>query len=148
MLGTSFAFVHLLDAVGDDMPFPLPDGSRLMQTGGFKGKSREVPAEKLRRDLASLFAVDERAIVYAEPPWARVVPVDPVTLEPVADGEVGLAKIIDLANVDSAVAVLTQDRVRRVSGGFELLGRAPGAAPRGCSIAIDEMLGRTGDVEA
>ena len=47
-------------------------------------------------------------------------------------------------NVDSAFAVLTQDRVRRVDGGFELLGRAPGAPPRGCSIALDEMLSAAG----
>jgi hypothetical protein len=58
---------------------------------------------------------------------------------------VGIAKIIDTMNVDSAVAVLTQDRVRRVPGGFELLGRTPGAPPRGCSIAIDELLGRKGN---
>ncbi len=173
VLGTSFAFVHLLEAIGDEMPFRLPEGSRVMQTGGYKGKSREVPAGELRRDLAKLFSVDERAIVseygmtelssqfyertlfessphgvYAEPPWARVVPVDPETLEPVADGEIGLAKILDLMNVDSAVAVLAQDRVRRVEGGFELLGRAPGAPPRGCSIAIDEIMGRTGEAEA
>ena len=91
-------------------------------------------------------ARDERAAsgVYVEPPWARVVAVDPVTLEPVADGAIGLARIEDLANVDSAFAVQTQDRVRRVAGGFELLGRAPGAAPRGCSIAIDEMMSRSG----
>jgi len=69
-----------------------------------------------------------------------VVPVHPETLAPVADGGVGLARIEDLANVDSAFAVLTQDRVRRVGGGFELLGRTPGAPPRGCSIALDEML--------
>ena len=68
---------------------------------------------------------------------------DGETLTPVADGEVGIAKILDLMNVDSAVAVLTQDRVRRVRGGFELLGRAPGATPRGCSIAIDELVGRS-----
>ena len=62
-------------------------------------------------------------------------------LAPVPEGSVGLARIEDLANVDSAVAVLAQDRVRKVPGGVELLGRAPGAPPRGCSIAIDEMLG-------
>jgi hypothetical protein len=80
------------------------------------------------------------------------VPVDPETLAPVAPGAVGIAKILDLMNVDSAVAVLTQDLVRRVPGGagdgedagFELLGRAAGAVPRGCSIAIDELLGRAG----
>jgi hypothetical protein len=167
VLATSFALVHLLDAL-DGETLALPPRSRVMQTGGFKGRSREVSAEGLRRATAALFAVDERAIVaeygmtelssqfweatlaqpdagachgvYREPPWARVVPVHPETLAPVADGGVGLARIEDLANVDSAFAVLTQDRVRRVGGGFELLGRTPGAPPRGCSIALDEML--------
>jgi hypothetical protein len=167
ILGTSFAFVHFVDGLGKDT-FHLPRGSRVMQTGGYKGRSREIPAEVLRADLARVFGLDPRSIVgeygmtelssqfyertlfdadaplgvYAEPPWARVVPVDPDTLAPVADGAVGIAKVIDLMNVDSAVVVLTQDQVRRVGDGFELLGRAPGAPPRGCSIAIDEILGR------
>ncbi len=169
VLATSFALVHFLEGM-DEIEFPLPAGSRVMQTGGFKGKSREVEPSVLRSEIARVFRVDRRAIVseygmtelssqfyertlfdadapegiYAEPPWARVVPVDPETLAPAREGEVGIAKIIDLMNVDSAVAVLTQDRVRRVDGGFELLGRAPGAPPRGCSIAIDEILGRSG----
>jgi hypothetical protein len=172
ILGTSFAFVHFVDAVGK-ASFDLPRGSRVMQTGGYKGRSREVPPDVLRADLARVFDLDVRSIVgeygmtelssqfyertlfdesaplglYAEPPWARVVPVDPETLAPVADGAIGIAKVVDLMNVDSAVAILTQDQVRRVgaenAGGFELLGRAPGAPPRGCSIAIDEILGRT-----
>ncbi len=167
VLATSFALVHFLEGM-DEVQFPLPPGSRVMQTGGFKGKSREVEPSVLRGEIARVFALDRRAIVseygmtelssqfyertlfdpdvregiYAEPPWARVVPVDPETLEPVAEGEIGIAKVLDLMNVDSAVAVLAQDRVRRVDGGFELLGRAPGAPPRGCSIAIDEILGR------
>ena len=170
VLGTSFAFVHLLDALGDDT-FRLPRGSRVMQTGGYKGRSREVSAVDLRRAVAQAFAIDERAVVaeygmtelssqfweatlvdpgakhglYAEPPWARVAVVDPETLSPVSDGEVGIARIEDLANVDSAFAILTQDRVRRVGERFELLGRAPGAPPRGCSIALDEMLSAEAD---
>lgn len=169
VLATSFALVHLLEGLGD-ATFELPEGSRVMQTGGFKGKSREVAPERLRAELARVFGIDERSIVaeygmtelssqfyestlfdeasrhgvYVEPPWARVVPVDPETLEPVADGEIGIAKIIDLMNVDSAVAILTQDRARRLPGDprrFELLGRAAGAPSRGCSIAIDELLG-------
>lgn len=137
-----------------------------MQTGGFKGKSRDVSAPELRREVARSFGVSERAIVaeygmtelssqfweatlvdetamhgvYLEPPWARVVPVDPEALVPVPDGRIGIARIEDLANVDSAWAVLAQDRVRRVPGGFQLLGRAEGAPARGCSIALDEML--------
>jgi hypothetical protein len=165
ILATSFALVHLLDEIGA-ASLPLPPGSRVMQTGGFKGRSREVSAPELRRLLSLSFAVPERAIiseygmtelssqfweatfvdehaglgVYVEPPWARVVPVDPDTLTAVPHGEVGVARIEDLANVDSAFAIVTQDRVRRVAGGFELLGRLPGAPPRGCSIALDEIL--------
>ncbi len=167
MLGTSFAMVHFLDAIGD-ATFRLPRGSRVMQTGGFKGKSREVDGPKLRSEIARAFCVDEKDVVseygmtelssqfyegsahggtlgiYVEPPWARVVPVNGETLAPVSDGEVGIARIVDLLNVDSAVVVLTADRVRRKENGFELIGRAPGAPPRGCSIAIEEMI--AGDV--
>jgi hypothetical protein len=169
VLATSFALVHLLDAL-EGSALALPPGSRVMQTGGFKGRSREVDAGELRREVARALSVEERYVVgeygmtelssqfyegtivhphaeagvYVEPPWARVVPVDGETLAAVADGEVGIARIEDLANVDSAFAVLTQDRVRRVPGGFELLGRAPGAPPRGCSIGLDEMLSADG----
>lgn len=167
LMATSFAFVHLLDALGKDV-FRLPSKSRIMQTGGFKGKSREVERSILRKDIAHCFGLDVRQVVceygmtelssqfyeatavdpdarpdvYREPPWARVVPVDPETLLPVPEGEVGIARIEDLLNVDSAVAVLAADRVRRVQGGFELMGRLPGAPPRGCSISTDEILGR------
>jgi hypothetical protein len=171
LLGTSFAFVHLLDALAGEA-LPLPPGSRVMQTGGFKGRSREVAREVLRAELARTFALVEarivaeygmtelssqlyegglaallggapapRAELYVPPPWLRVSAVDPVSLAPLPAGEVGLGRFVDLANVDSAVAVLTADRVRIHAGGVELLGRQPGAPPRGCSLAIDEMLG-------
>ncbi len=166
LLATSFALVHFLDAISD-ATFPLPHNSRVMQTGGFKGKSREIDAARLAQDVAAVFGIDETHVVseygmtelssqfyeatlhgkprgmHVEPPWARVIPVDPETLDPVRDGEVGIARIEDLLNVESAFAVQTADRVRRVPGGFELLGRSPGAPPRGCSIGIDEMLGAT-----
>ena len=96
-------------------------------------------------ELSSQFytraGADAESGVFSAPPWANVTPVDPVTLAPVADGEAGIARIADLCNVDSAVVVQTQDLVRRVGAGFQLLGRMPGAVPRGCSLAIDEMLG-------
>jgi hypothetical protein len=171
VLATSFALVTLLDALGA-RTIPLPAGSVVMQTGGFKGKTREIEPSELRAALARTFRTDEAQIVgeygmteltsqlyeasvpgsalarerrgqsgvYAEPPWLRVVPVDPTTLEPVPDGDVGIARIVDLGNVDSAVAIQTQDRVRRVEGGIVLLGRAAGAPPRGCSLAIEEFL--------
>ncbi|MNC92239.1 hypothetical protein D3C83_86270 [compost metagenome] len=66
--------------------------------------------------------------------------VDPATLDPLPAGEVGLARFVDLGNVDSAVAIVTQDRVRVTMEGIELLGRQPGALPRGCSLAIEELV--------
>jgi len=74
------------------------------------------------------------------PPWMRVTTVHQETLEPLPDGEIGIARIEDLTNVDSAVAVQTADRVRVMGNRFQLLGRTPGATPRGCSIGIDEIL--------
>jgi hypothetical protein len=180
VLATSFALVHLLDARGElGLDLRLPRGSRVMQTGGFKGRSREVAPDELRAAVSEAFAVPEAQVigeygmtelssqlyettlaaalgkwpadearhgVYAAPPWVRVTAVDPVTLAPLPDGEVGIARLVDLANVDSAVAIQTADRVRVLPGSrgnhsIELLGRAPGAPPRGCSIAVDDMLG-------
>jgi hypothetical protein len=56
-------------------------------------------------------------------------------------GEVGIARVEDLANVESAWAIQTADRVQLLGdGGVRLLGRLPGATPRGCSLAIEEMI--------
>ncbi|MEZ4300594.1 MAG: acyl-protein synthetase [Polyangiaceae bacterium] len=167
LCGTSFAFVHALDGAGG-RDLRLPEGSRAMLTGGFKGRSREVAAEELRRGIAAAFGIEERAVVgeygmtelssqlyertllctharhgvYTSPPWVRVTAMDPETLAPVRRGEVGIARIVDLANVGSAIAIQTADRVRVLeSGDIELLGRLPGATPRGCSLAVEEVLG-------
>jgi acyl-CoA synthetase (AMP-forming)/AMP-acid ligase II len=171
VLATSFALVALLDEL-NGRKLAAPEHTTLMQTGGFKGKTREISPDELRHAVANAFGISESRVVseygmteltsqlyeatlpgsalqaehqgkpgvYFEPPWLRVVPVDPIALEPVAEGEVGIARIVDLANVDSAIAIQTQDRVRRTGGGIELLGRAPGATPRGCSLAIEEFL--------
>ncbi|HTA91196.1 MAG TPA: acyl-protein synthetase [Polyangiaceae bacterium] len=171
ILATSFALVALLDTL-NGRQVSSPEHTVVMQTGGFKGKTREVAPDELRHSVAVTFAIPESQVVseygmteltsqlyeaslpgsalhaerrgapgiYFEPPWLQVIPVDPVGLEPVAEGEVGIARILDLGNVDSAVAIQTQDRVRRSNGGIELLGRAPGATPRGCSLAIEEFL--------
>ncbi len=170
--GASFAFVHLLDDTASGT-LALPKGSRIMQTGGFKGRSREVSQTELRQAIAEYFEIPadyvvgeygmtelssqayegclRRALgmpaphadqdVYVAPPWMRVCAVDPETLAPVNDGTVGLARIEDLANLDSAVVIQTADRIRIEKAGFRVLGRDPGAIPRGCSIGIDEILG-------
>ena len=51
-----------------------------------------------------------------------------------ADGETGIIRIFDLANVFSVAAIQTEDLGIRRSDGFELVGRAQLAEPRGCSL--------------
>jgi hypothetical protein len=170
--GTAFAFVHLCDALGSDR-LALPAASRVMQTGGFKGRTHAIEPDELVERIAHAFDLPAERIVgeygmtelssqlyqggvrralglptpedprrYHPPPWLRVTAVDPLGLEPVAPGAVGLARFVDLANVDSAVAVQTSDQVRvAADGSVELLGRAPGATPRGCSLALEALLG-------
>jgi hypothetical protein len=58
ILGTSFAFVHLLDHLrARGMTFRLPAGSRVMDTGGYKGRSREVSPAQLRHDYVERFGI-------------------------------------------------------------------------------------------
>jgi len=77
---------------------------------------------------------------YHCPPWLRVSAVDPVTHEQRRSGEVGVARFIDLGNVDSALCVITEDLVRVTDDGLELLGRRPSAVPRGCSLPFEGLL--------
>jgi len=172
VLGTSFALVYLLDALHGDT-LNCHRRTVVMQTGGFKGKSREIPAAELRREVARAFRIlPERVIteygmtelssqlyegtlpgaelegpegLLIPPPWLRVDALDPATLRPVPGGEPGLARFIDLANVDSAVSVVTQDLIVRDGHGIRLLGRNPGAVPRGCSLAVEELAAASKD---
>jgi len=68
------------------------------------------------------------------PPWARVQIVSPESGCEVAEGETGLIRVFDLANVYSVMAIQTEDLGIRHCDGFDLVGRAAVAEPRGCSL--------------
>jgi hypothetical protein len=68
------------------------------------------------------------------PPWARVQIVSPETGREVAEGETGLIRVFDLANVYSVMAIQTEDLGIRRGKGLALAGRAVLAEPRGCSL--------------
>jgi hypothetical protein len=72
--------------------------------------------------------------VFHFPPWARVQIVSPETGREAADGETGLIRVFDLANVFSVAAVQTEDLGIRRGDGFEVIGRVPQSEPRGCSF--------------
>lgn len=140
LLGTSFAYVHLLDALAArGMSVALPEGSRLLDTGGYKGRSREVSADELtgsfERELGlpaqmcvNYYGMTEISTQYYDdalrnhflglaseprhklvPPWARIRVVHPETLAPVSAGERGLLVHYDLANRGSCMAVMAED---------------------------------------
>ena len=150
--GTSFAFVHWLDATRagahQNVDWRLPTGSRVMETGGFKGRSREVPRDVLREEIAQGFGIDPREVVNQygmtelgsqfydstwidrdgprrklTPPWTRVRFVDPERGNEVAPGEVGQIVIHDLANTGSIAAIQTADLGRAIlDAGGESIG--------------------------
>ncbi|MFN0066472.1 MAG: long-chain fatty acid--CoA ligase [Limisphaerales bacterium] len=159
LAGTAFNFVHLLDGLaGEGTHFRLPAGSRVMETGGYKGRSRELPRAELHAAITARLGVPYTHIVseygmselssqaydlvagqsgpraFRFPPWARALVVSPETGREAAEGETGRLRIVDLANVWSVAAVQTDDLAVRRDDGFELVGRAPAAEPRGCSL--------------
>lgn len=166
ILGTAFALVEFFDAV--DLTWSLPVGSRVLETGGLKGRTREVTKEELYGLFGERFGVPETHMLseysmtelssqaytdhmvrgvswrdahFAPPPWARVEVVDPVSLELIDEPQArGLIRWYDLANVDSVIAVQTSDMgVKFADGTFLLEGRAKDAELRGCSLTVEEI---------
>ena len=72
--------------------------------------------------------------IFHFPPWARVQIISPETGREVGEGETGLIRVFDLANVYSVMAIQTEDLGIRHGDGFALAGRATQAEPRGCSL--------------
>jgi hypothetical protein len=181
LLGSSFGFVHLFDWMeGEQRRLELPAGSRLMDAGGYKGRSREISRDEFvswaaqmcgvrRERVINLLGMTELASqIYDRtapdaparsvarmklpPRWVRTQVVDPRRPgpdgpEPVDDGELGLLRHLDLANVERPIMVQSEDVGRSVAAnaegavqrGFEIVGRAKGAEPRGCSLSAEDL---------
>jgi hypothetical protein len=157
LLGTALAFLHWLEAADN---LRLPAGSLVFETGGYKGSGRSLSKNALyamferRLGIAAGDVINEYGMTelssqcytrglgrpHTAPPWVRAIAIDPATGREVADGETGVLRIYDLANLGSVLAIQTRDLAIRRGADFELLGRDPAALPRGCSRAADEML--------
>lgn len=171
LLGTAFHFVHWLEAPPPrTIPTPLPPGSRVMETGGYKGRSRILDKGSLHQAISGLTGIptshivseygmselssqaydhavpesgnpnpgppaDQRTLRF--PPWVRIRVVSPEHGREVDPGEVGRLRIWDLANVWSVMAIQTDDLAVRTPDGFRLVGRAPAAPHRGCSLMVN-----------
>jgi len=169
LLGVRVAFTTLLEHLGtSDSTIELPPDSRIVDTGGPKGGRvlsdagflaacwhrlgvpgyycvneygmTELCSQYYDDVLAERFAGTNRKRRKVGPAWLRPRVVDPSTLEPLPDGETGLLCHVDLANALSVLAVQTEDLGVLEGHRFLLRGRAPGAEPRGCALALADLL--------
>ena len=157
ILTTSYAAVNLMDHLKEKgLSFELPLGSFMIDTGGYKNRSRSVTREEFVQlaeetlgvpcyseygmsEMSSQFWYEPENGLYHVPPWVRVRVVDPMTLE---DDPNGVAVIYDLANLWSSCVLQTEDlgRVHEDGKFFEPLGRAQGAVAKGCSLAAERAM--------
>jgi len=150
LIGVSFA---LLDLLGKG-PIPFPE-LVVMETGGMKGRKKEILREELHSILKRGFSVNAVHSEYGMtellsqayapkdgmfycPPWMKVLvrelndPFQPARL-----GASGAMNIIDLANIHSCSFIATEDLGRSFEdGGFEVLGRYDHSDMRGCSLMV------------
>jgi Acyl-protein synthetase, LuxE len=161
------ALFSALDSGG--MKLRLASGSRMMDTGGAKGQAAPMPpSEVIARagetlGIAPAMVINEygmtelcsqlydatsfncagvsdvQARFKIPPPWLRVTAVDPVTLRPMPDGEIGLLTFFDLANVGSVSAVMTEDLGAVERGRVRVIGRVTGGEVRGCALGIGQF---------
>ena len=166
VLTTALALDRWLETLEkQELRFRLPAGSALFETGGLKGRERALDrGELLARLHERLGVAPERVVseygmteltsqlytetlldgdpeLFVAPPWVRVRVLDPETLAEAPAGTPGLIAVFDLANLGSAVHLLTEDLGAAPAGGsgVRLLGRAAGAELRGCSLAAEEL---------
>lgn len=150
LLGVSYA---LLDVV--EKGITLSDDIIVMETGGMKGKRREMIKEELHKTLCDAFSISHvhseygmtellsQAYskgngIYATPPWMQINVRDvndPFSI--LAEQKTGGINIIDLANWYSCPFIATQDLGKKVGDTtFEILGRFDNSDIRGCNLLV------------
>lgn len=150
LLGVSFA---LLD-FAEQFPLSLA-GITVMETGGMKGRRKELTREELHAELTRAFGIPaihseygmtelfsqgyaRGGSIFAPASTLRVVATevnDPFCVLP--PGKTGVLNLIDLANVDTLSFIQTEDLGRvYAEGSFEVLGRLDAAELRGCNLLV------------
>jgi hypothetical protein len=153
------------------MKLRLISGSRIMETGGFKGKTKVISKKTLDAQCTAYLGIPKTHCVSeygmtelssqlydttlydflnrkkvksikAGPAWLRTLVIDPRTGKEARRGAAGLLRHFDLANRPSVMVVQTEDLGRVSRDGIELLGRANNTELRGCSLNYEEFITR------
>jgi hypothetical protein len=152
LFGVTYALLDLAAEVG---AAPELQGVTVLETGGMKGRRREMIREELHQELQQAFGPAPihseygmtellsqayspgEGLFYAPPPLQVLLrdPADPFSVG--EDRTDGAINVIDLANVDSCAFIETKDLARRhANGAFEVLGRLDNSDIRGCSQLV------------
>lgn len=150
LIGVTYALLDLIDK----QPFQLQN-TIIMETGGMKGKRKEMIREELHEQLCDGFGVSaihseygmtellSQAYSLGEgvfecPSWMHILIRDTEdALTYVKDGKTGGINVIDLANINSCSFIATQDLGKKnANTTFEILGRFDHSDIRGCNLMV------------
>ena len=150
LIGVTYALLDLIDKQN----FQL-NNTIIMETGGMKGKRKEMIREELHELLCKGFGVSKIHSEYGMtellsqayslgdglfecPPWMEILIRDTEdALSYVAEGKTGGINVIDLANVNSCSFIATQDLGKKYPNhSFEVLGRFDHSDIRGCNLMV------------
>ena len=150
LIGVSYAFLDILDS----SEFSVDHDVIIMETGGMKGRRKEMIRHELHDVLKAGFHVDE---IYSEygmteltsqaygsngylkfPSWCKAMIRDiNDPLFCLGDQKTGGLNIIDLANIHSCAFIETKDLAKtHPNGTFEVLGRFDNTDIRGCNLMV------------
>ncbi len=151
LIGVSFALLDL----AEQHPMEL-EHCIIMETGGMKGRRREMVRQELHQRLKDAFGVErvhseygmtellsqaysQGEGIFYPPPWMKVLVreiQDPFKILP--HGRSGAINVVDLANRDSCAFLALDDLGRtHPDGSFEVLGRIDGSDVRGCNLLVE-----------
>lgn len=149
LLGVSYALLDLVEAHQFQLKHTI-----VMETGGMKGRRKEMVRPELHALLKKGFGVEAIHSEYGMtelcsqayskgeglfscPPWMRVWTRDPEDPLTTVSNKSGGINIIDLANIDSCSFIATQDLGKvHGDGHFEILGRFDSSDIRGCNLMV------------
>ena len=150
LVGVSFALLDLIEKY----QFKLKNAI-IMETGGMKGRRKELIREELHQLLQKGFGVDKIHSeygmtellsqgyskgngVFETPPWMKIFIRDTEdALTPLGDQKSGGINIIDLANYNSCSFIATQDLGKTYKDGtFKVIGRFDNSDIRGCNLMV------------
>jgi hypothetical protein len=149
LIGVTFALLELAEKHPQ-----LLQNCTILETGGMKGRRREMPREEVHGILQTAFGLENIASEYGmtellsqayslgdgifrTPPWMRVYVREATDPLSVSERGKGALNVIDLANMHSCPFIATQDLAHiHQDHSFEILGRMDDAEVRGCNLMV------------